>query len=100
VARQQCSQQRLTVDRVGLCPPPTPWHSDRRGIDHVAFDTICVEQSVNPEAVEPGFLDDDDRDRSFGNLFGSHLQASQQAEQGCTITSRGRVLRHLLAAGR
>ena len=26
--------------------------------------------------------------------------ASQQAEQCCTVTSRGRVLRHLLAAGR
>ena len=50
-ARQQCSQQRLTVDRIGLRSPPTPWHGDRRGIDHMAFDTICFEQSVNPEAV-------------------------------------------------
>jgi hypothetical protein len=66
----------------------------------VAFDTICFEQSVNPEAVEPGFLNDDDLDWASRDLFGSHLQASQQAEQRCTVTSKGRVLRHPLAAGR
>src|ERR1700758_2216279 len=69
--RQQCSQQRLAVDSVGLRSPPTPWHDDRRGINHVAFNSICVQQSVNPEAVEPGFLNDDDVDRSSREPFGS-----------------------------
>ena len=68
------------VDRVRLCAPSSPRHGDRSGIDDMAFNVICLERSMYPEAVEAGFLDDHDIKRPSDELLGSSAQACQQGK--------------------
>ena len=62
LVRQQRAKQRLAVDPVGLRPPPPTRCRNRGRIDDVAFDPFTLQHAVNPEAVQPGFLNDDDRE--------------------------------------
>src|SRR5207248_2916262 len=52
----QRAQQRLAVDRIGLGAPVTSRHSNRRRIDDVALNVVGLEQTMNPETIEPDFL--------------------------------------------
>ena len=63
--RQKRAKQRLAVDPVGLSSPAPTRRRDRSGIDNVAFDPFALQNTVNPEAVQSGFLNDDDWERSF-----------------------------------
>jgi hypothetical protein len=79
---EQGPDQRLTVETVGLRPASAPRRRDRGGIDDVAFDALAHQGAVDPEPVEPGFLDHDDREmasRSRLRLPPELREAIQQA---------------------
>jgi hypothetical protein len=54
--------QRLAIEPVGLRSAAAPRCRDRSRIDDVALDPLLFQCAVNPEPVEPGFLDHDDRE--------------------------------------
>src|SRR4051794_37362885 len=62
LVRQQRPDQHLAVDPVGLRPAMPALDRDRGGIDDVALDALLVQCAVDPEAIEPGLSDDDDRE--------------------------------------
>jgi hypothetical protein len=55
-----CSR-RTTGDRafaaLGPARTPAPRHGDGRCIDNMTFNAVCLQQPVDPKAVQPGFLD-------------------------------------------
>jgi hypothetical protein len=53
---------QLFRDPVGLRPPPPARGQDRPGVDHVALDPFGLQHPVDPEAVQTGLLDDDNRE--------------------------------------
>src|SRR4029077_3705934 len=54
-------QQRLPVKPVRLDPPAPSRRRDRGGIDHMALTSVLLPNTVQPEPVQPSFLDRDDR---------------------------------------
>src|SRR5580658_7520906 len=58
---QQRPQQPLAIDLVGLGASTTTRNRDRGRVNHVALDPFLHQSPVDPEPVEPGFLNDDDR---------------------------------------
>src|SRR5438270_14042572 len=96
----QRAQQRLAVDRIGLGAAVPSRHSNRRRIDDVALNTIGLEQAMNPETIEPDFLDRHNLDRRRHALLGSALQPRKKVEQFARVAADERVLRHLPAAER
>src|SRR5215831_2181096 len=69
----QRAQQRLAIDRIGFGAPVTSRHGNRRRINDVALDAIGLEQAMNPETIEPDFVDGDNLDRPSNALLGSAL---------------------------
>jgi hypothetical protein len=57
---------QLFRDPVGLRPPPPARGQDRPGVDHVALDPFGLQHPVDPEAVQTGLLDDDNREVPAG----------------------------------
>src|SRR6516225_4578745 len=57
---EQHSNQRFTIDLVGLCPPAPARRCNRGRVDDMAFDTFVLERPVNPKPVETGLLYDDE----------------------------------------
>src|SRR4051812_61779 len=57
---QQGANQGFTVDPVSLRPPTPPGGGDGSGIDDMALDPFRLQDAVDPEPVQPRFLDDDD----------------------------------------
>src|SRR5712671_2411797 len=57
---EQRSNQRFTIDLVGLCPPAPARRCNRGRVDDVAFDAFVLERPVNPKPVETGLLYNDD----------------------------------------
>jgi hypothetical protein len=70
----QCAQQRLTIDRIRFGAPVASRHSNRRRINDVALDAVGLKQAMNPETIEPDFLDRHNLDRRGNALLGSGLQ--------------------------
>jgi len=62
----QGAHQGLAIDPVGLRPPTPARGQDRRGVDHVALDPFGLQHPVDPEAVQTGLLDDDNREVPAG----------------------------------
>src|ERR1700722_7380166 len=93
-------QQRLAVDRIRLGAPVASRHGNRRRIDDVALDAVGLEQAMNPETIEPDFVDRHNLDWRCNALLGSGLQMRKKVEQFAPVTADERVLGHLLAAGR
>jgi hypothetical protein len=62
----QGPNQHLPIDPIGLGASVTAVHSDRRGIDNMAFDSVFDKQPVNPESVQASLLNNRDRDRRAG----------------------------------
>ena len=69
----QRAQQRLAVDRIGLGAPVASRHGNRRRIDDVALNAVGFEQRMNPETIEPDFLDRHNLDRRCHPLLGPAL---------------------------
>src|SRR3954464_3776511 len=57
---QQGANQSLAVDPIGLRPPTPTGGGDGSGIDDMALDPFALQDAVDPEPVQPRFLDDDD----------------------------------------
>jgi hypothetical protein len=66
-------QQRLAIDRIGFGAPVTSRDSKRGRINDVALDAVGLEQAMNPETIEPDFVDRDNLDRRSNALLGSAL---------------------------
>src|SRR6185436_5647904 len=94
------AQELHAVDLVRLGAAVAPVDRDRGRIDNMARDPVLNQQAVDPEAVETGFLDDDDhhwRARAPGSRG---LQAPEQLEERLAIAAWYLVPRELVAAGR
>src|SRR5947207_14700499 len=61
LAGEKRPQQRLPVKPIRLGAPASPRHRDRSGIDHMALNAVLLQNTVQPEPVQPSFLDRDDR---------------------------------------
>src|SRR3954462_14870991 len=57
---QQSANQGFAIDLVSLCPPTPPGGGDGSGIDDMALDPFLLQDAVDPEPVQPRFLDDND----------------------------------------
>jgi hypothetical protein len=77
-----------------------PVDRDRGGIDHMAFDPVLLEQTVDPEAIEAGLLDDHDLNRLTDASLGGNPQAHEQGEQGGAVATSDDMGRPLVVAGR
>ena len=95
----QRAQQRLAVDRIRLGAPVASRHGNRRRIDDVALDAVGLEQAMNPETIEPDFVDRHHFDRRCNALLGSCFQARKKVEQFAPVPAGERVFGHFLAAG-
>src|SRR5262245_6572946 len=74
----QRAQQRLAIDRIGLGAPVASRQGNRRRIDDVALDAVGLEQAMNPETIEPDFVDRHNLDRRGNALLGSGLPARKK----------------------
>jgi hypothetical protein len=66
----------------------------------VALDPVLLEQTVDPEAIEAGLLDDHDLNRLTDPSFGRGPQAHEQVEQRGAVATIDDMRRPLVAAGR
>src|SRR5215469_16877443 len=57
---EQRSNQRFTIDLVGLCPAAAARGCNRGRVDDVAFDAFVLQRPVNPKPVKTGLLYNDD----------------------------------------
>ena len=55
--RQESPHQCFTVDPVGLRASTSTRCHNRGRIDNVAFDAFLFQNSVNPETIQPRFLE-------------------------------------------
>jgi len=95
----QRAQQRLAVDRIRLGAPVASRHGNRRRIDDVALDAVGLEQAMNPETIEPDFVDRHNLDRRCNALLGSGLQPRKKVEQFAPVIADERVLDIFLLPG-
>jgi hypothetical protein len=58
---EQGAKQSLAIDPVGLDPTPPARSRNRGCIDNMALNSFAQQDTVNPEAVQPRFLNDDNR---------------------------------------
>jgi len=97
---QQRADERLAVDLVGLRPPPPARSGNRGRIDNVAFDPFALQHAMDPEAVQAGLLDCDDREVSARPRSRFLLELSEPFQQAGNIAGLNRMLRHLRPAAR
>src|SRR4051795_10005259 len=97
---QQGPPQSLTADPVGLRPPPPTGRRDGGGIDDMALDPFALQDAVDPEPVQPRFLDDDDGKDLPRPGAGFLLELRQARQESGDVTAGHRMLGHLLAAAR
>src|ERR1700730_2770798 len=71
---------------------------DRRGVDHVALDPFGLQHPVDPEAVQTGLLDDDNREVPAGPRRSLAPEVREPTQQPRHVARRNRVLGHLLPA--
>jgi hypothetical protein len=83
----QRAQQRLAVDSIGLGAPVASRHGNRRRIDNVALNAVGLEQAMNPETIEPDFLDRHNLDGRCHALLGFGLQPRKKVEQFAPVTA-------------
>src|SRR4051812_30075607 len=96
----QGAYQGLAIDPVGLRPPPPARGQDRGGIDHVALDPFGLQHPVDPEAVQAGLLDNNDRKVPAGPRCSFAPEFRKPMQQPRHIACRNRVFGHLLPSPR
>jgi hypothetical protein len=94
--RHQRAKQRLPVDLVALGPPLAPIHRHRSGVDNSALDLRRLQRTVQPEPIQPRFLNADDAELPARPLQRLALQLIQQRQQARQIAARHRMAGHLL----
>src|SRR3954462_8781414 len=97
---QQCANQSLAVDLVSLRPPTPPGRGDGGGIDDIALDPFRLKDAMDPEPVQPRFLDDDDGKDLPRPGAGFLLELGQARQESGDVTAAHRMLGHLLTATR
>jgi hypothetical protein len=93
-------QQRLPDKPVRLGAPAPPRRRDRSGIDHMALNAVLLQNTVQPEPVQPSFLDRDDRIALAGPGRRLAPEVCEQLHQAGNIAGRDAMLGHLLAFAR
>src|SRR6266403_4162947 len=94
-------QQRLPIQPVRLGPPAPPRRRDRGRIDHMALNAVLLQNTMQPEPVQPRLLDRDDRIALAGPDLRLAPELSKQRQKLGRITRRDAVSGHPLAlAGR
>jgi hypothetical protein len=63
---KQRAKQSFAIDPVGLGPTPPARSRNRGCIDNMALNSFTQQDTVNPEAVQPRFLNDDNREGFAG----------------------------------
>jgi hypothetical protein len=63
---KQRAKQSLAVDPVGFDPTPPARDRNRGCIDNMALNSFAQQDTVNPEAVQPRFLKNDNWEGSSG----------------------------------
>lgn len=97
---EQGPDQRLAVEPVSLRPAPAARCRDRGGIDDMALNPLAHEGAVDPETIEPGFLDHDDWESTSGTRLRLLPELREARHQAGDVTAENRMVRHLLAAAR
>jgi hypothetical protein len=64
----------------------------------MALDPVLLQDPVNPEPIQPRFLDDDDRKDVPRPSACFLLELGQARKKSGGVTAAHRMLRHLLAA--
>src|SRR5260221_13600854 len=93
-------QQRLAVKPIRLGAPAPPRRRDRSGIDHMTLNAVLLQSTVQPEPVQPSFLDRDDRIALAGPGRRLAPEVCEQLHQAGNIAGRDAMLEHLLAFAR
>jgi len=86
-------RQQLSVDRVGLRAPVAPRNSDRGRFDHMAFNSVCRKDTMDPEPVNPNFLNARDFHRGIHMPLGLGAKLAQQPKQLGSIAPGNEVPR-------
>src|SRR5438045_2037012 len=95
---QQRANQGLAVNLVGFRPPPPSRNQDRGSVDHMALNSLTLKHAMDPKAVQPSLLNDDDREAlssPLARLFRDLLEEPQKLRD---VPADHDVLRHLLSA--
>src|SRR4029077_5948047 len=74
---QQRTQQRLSVDGIGLGAPLATRDSDGRGLDNGAVNVMAHKQPVYPKALETRLLNANNLDCSSAALLGFASRARE-----------------------
>ena len=85
--RHQGPEQHGRVEPVGLGPSRAAVDLEAAGIHDEAGDRLGREAALQPEAVVPGLVAEDDRDLSAGAALFASLQAAQQGEQALHVAA-------------
>src|SRR6202043_3694329 len=80
--------------------PATTGGCDRGGIDDVAFDPFLLQGTMYPEAVQPRFLHDYDRERFPSPCQSLLLESRKPRQKPTNIPGRNTMVRHFLASAR
>ena len=89
---QQGANQGFAIDLVGLRPPTPPGRGDGGGIDDMALDPFRLQDAVDPEPVQPRFLDDDDGKDLPRPDAGFLLELGQARQESGDVAARHRML--------
>src|SRR5512147_1721819 len=94
---EQGPDERLAVETVGLRPATATRSRNRGRIDYVAFDTLTHQRTVDPEPVETGFLDHDDREMAARARLRLLPELRKAHPQAGNIPAGNGMARHLLS---
>ena len=81
---RQCAHQGLTIDPVGLHPPTPARGQDRGGVDHMALAPFGLQHPADPEAIQTGLLDDDNREVPAGPPAALRLSSANRRRSSDT----------------
>lgn len=84
------THQRLAVDPIRLRLAPAARHKDRCRIDDVALNPLANQDAMNPEPIQAGLLDGDNRKESVQTSGGFLLKLSEPSQQTADIAGAWR----------
>jgi hypothetical protein len=88
---QKCPHERFAVDPIRLRLAPTARRQDRSRVDDMALNPFAPQDPMDPEPVQAGLLNRDDREGSVQTSDRLLLKLSELRQQAADIASRDRV---------